>query len=338
MPRKINGAVIGYGPSYNMGRLHLLAMERAGMMPYAVVARSAAHRRAAALDFPAIKIYANAEEMLAESDADLVIVNTPHSSHASLALQCIEAGRNVVCEKPFAITTQECDAIIAAASAKNVMVSAFHNRHWDGSILKALDVIRGGVIGDVLHVACHMGKYAQPDDNWRSSKSISGGILYDWGVHLLEYGLQLINAEIIEVTGFASHGVWAKQTKWQADTIEDDSFALVRFKNGASLTLSISNIDAQPQRGMVNVTGTKGTFWWDGENHEITIVGEHGVTTTRDKNPPDQWGNYYANIAAHLSNHAPLIITPEWARRPVHILDLAHRSALVGHSLKAQYQ
>ena len=150
MPHKINVAVIGYGPSYNMGRLHLQAIERAGMTAHAVVARSQSRRDAAAQDFPGIKTYADTDAMLAESDADLVIINTPHNSHAPLALQCIAAGRHVVCEKPFAITTDECDAIIAAARAKNVMVSAFHNRHWDGAILKALEVVRGGAIGDVV--------------------------------------------------------------------------------------------------------------------------------------------------------------------------------------------
>ena len=62
-----------------------------------------------------------------------------------------------------------------------------------------------------------MGGYNKPGDWWRSSKSVSGGILYDWGVHLLEYSLQIVDSDMAEVTGLAKRGFWAPQTKWKAD-------------------------------------------------------------------------------------------------------------------------
>ena len=151
--------------------------------------------------------------MLTKSDANLVILITPHNTHAPLALQCIVAGRHVVCEKPFAITTEECDEMIEAAKEAGVVISTFHNRHWDGSVMKALEVVRSGTIGYIVRIECHSGGRNQPRDIWRASKSISGGILYDWGVHFLEYSLQLIDSEITEVTGHARLGFWAAQTK-----------------------------------------------------------------------------------------------------------------------------
>ena len=68
--------------------------------------------------------------------------------------------------------------------------------------------------------------YGKPGDWWRTSKSISGGILYDWGVHLLEYALQLIDSEMVEVAGYAKTGFWAKETKWKDDTNEDEAIAI----------------------------------------------------------------------------------------------------------------
>ena len=68
-----------------------------------------------------------------------------------------------------------------------------------------------------------------------------------------------------------------------------------------------------------------------------TIVTPELARRYRAKNPPPQWANYYANVAAHLTKGTPLVITAEWARRPIHILDLADRSARVGRALKAKY-
>ena len=243
-PADIKVAVVGYGGIYNMGRIHLQDVQKAGMTPTAVVELDATRLALAPKDFPGIQTYTTVDEMLAKSDVNLVILITPHNTHAPLALQCIAAGRHVVCEKPFAITTEECDAMIAAAEKAGVMLSTFHNRHWDGSVVKALEVIKSGVIGDVIRVECHMGQHSKPGDVWRGSKSISGGILYDWGVHLLEYSLQIIDSEISEVSGFAKRGYWADQTRWKADTIEDEGYAVVRFKSGAWLTLCITHIDA----------------------------------------------------------------------------------------------
>ena len=335
--KEIKVGVIGYGGAFNMGRSHLLEMQKAGMTPRAVAEPDAARLAVATKDFPGIQVFPSVDAMLAGSDVNLVVIITPHNTHAPLALQCLRAGRHVVCEKPFAITTAECDAMIAAAKKAGVMLSTYHNRHWDGSILKAIEVVQADLIGDIVRVECHMGGYGKPGDWWRSSKSISGGILYDWGVHVLEYTLQLVSSEITEVTGFAKSGFWAAQSKWGQDTIEDEGFAVVRFKNGVWATLCITQIDANPKRGMVEVTGTRGTFLWEYDTHEIIVRDGDSTVVTKGKNPPAQWEKYYANIADHLVKGVPLVITAEWARRPIHILDLADRSAQEGRTLKAKY-
>ena len=135
---EIKVGVIGYGGAFNMGRMHLQDMQKAGMTPCAVAEPDAARLAVAAQEFPGIRTFSRVEDMLAQSDVNLVVLITPHNTHAPLALQCLKAGRHVVCEKPFAITTKECDAMIAAAKRAGVMVSTFHNRHWDGSIMAIL--------------------------------------------------------------------------------------------------------------------------------------------------------------------------------------------------------
>jgi predicted dehydrogenase len=335
----IKVGVIGYGGAFNMGRLHLNQMKAAGMTPVAVTEVDPTRLEAAKVDFPGIETYATTAEMLKKSAVDLVTIITPHNTHAPLAIQCLKAGRNVVCEKPLAITTDEVNAMMAAAKKSKVMLSTYHNRHWDGCILEALKIIKKEKqIGDIVRIECHMGGYGKPGDWWRTSKTISGGIMYDWGVHLLEYSLQLIDSPITEVSGFHHLGHWAPHTFWKNDTVEDEGFAVVRFKSGQWLTLCISHIDSKRKEGILEITGTKGSYVMEGDDARTFIHGDdRSITTKYFRNPPGQDYLYYENVRDHLFKGAKLVITPELSRRPIHILDLAARSAKVGKTLPARH-
>ncbi len=337
--KDIQVGVIGYGGAFSMGRGHLSQMREAGMTPVAVCDLDEERLKVAEEEFPGIQTYTSPAALLKKSGVHLVAIITPHSTHARLALQCLRAGRHVVCEKPFAVTTAECDAMIAAAKKRRLVLSTYHNRHWDGCILEAVHQIKNkGVIGDIVRIEAHMGGYGQPGDWWRSSKSLSGGILYDWGVHLLEYSLQLMDSDIVEVTGFAKTGFWAPKTAWKGDTTEDEAAALVRFANGAWLSLTISHIDSNPKRGWLEITGTQGTYIFDGGTYEIIRHKGGKTVTTKGQNRPSQGQRFYDNIADHLVKGAPLVITAQWARRPIHILDLACKSAQKGAAIKAKYK
>jgi len=329
--------VVGYGGAYGMGRHHLDGMRAAGMTPVAVAEVDPARLAVARADFPGIGTYASATEMLEKSDVNLVTIITPHNTHSALAIECLRAGRHVVCEKPMAITTDECDAMIAEAAKGNLVLSAYHNRHWDGCIMNAVEKIRSGAIGEVVRIEAHMGRWGKPGETWRSSRSISGGILYDWGAHLLEYSLQIIDDDIVEVCGFARTGFWAGRSAWKDDTNEDEAFAVVRFAGGAWLTLSMSSIDSNPKRGMLEITGTKGSFVFGGGPWELTTSDGDGTVVRKGDDPPGEGWRYYKNVADHLTKDEALIITADWARRPIHILDLAGRSARQGAALKAKY-
>jgi scyllo-inositol 2-dehydrogenase (NADP+) len=338
-PGDIKVGVIGYGGAFEMGREHLREMMLAGMTPVAVTEIDAKRRKVAGDHFPGIKTFASTATMLKKSDVNLIAIITPHNTHAKLALQCLRAGRHVVCEKPFAITTAECDAMIAEARKRKLVVSTYHNRHWDGWILEAVKrIVKQKAIGEVYRIEAHMGGYGKPGDWWRSSKSISGGVMYDWGVHLLEYALQLIGSELVEVSGHAKTGFWAPQTKWGKDTNEDEGFAIARFRNGAWLTLNCSSLDNHPKQGMLEITGTGGAYIMEWGKFTLIRPGRKGPVVEEGKNPRGKSEAFYQNVADHMVKGTKLVITPEWARRPIHILDLANRSAKLKKALKAKYK
>jgi len=337
----IKVGVIGYSGAFCMGRVHLEDMQAAGMRPAAVCEVRKDLLKVAAKEWPGIETYSSISQMLRKSDVDLIAVITPHNMHAKHVLQCLNAGRSVCCEKPLAITTEECDRMIAAAKRNRTLLTTYHNRHWDGCILTGMKHLKSRVIGDIVRIEAHTGGYDKPGPWWRSSKSISGGILYDWGVHILEYALQLMslsNAKMTEVMGMAHTGFWGPRTKWKADTNEDEGLAVVRFDTGQWLTLTISSIDSNPKPSMIEVTGTKGTYLMNHGDYEIIKHLPNGQTSSiKGSNCEGDWSKFYKNIADHMVKKTPMIITPEWSRRPIHILDLANKSAKTGRAYKTKY-
>src|ERR1035441_7088044 len=168
----IKVGVVGYGGAFNMGRVHLQEMQKAGMTPTAVAEIDPARLAVATQDFQNIETYSSLSAMLKKSAVDLVTVITPHNTHAPLALRALKAGRHVVCEKPMAIKTAECDAMIAAARKGGVVLSTYHNRHWDGPIRNAVQHIRSGMIGDVVRVEARWGSRNKPGDWFTGGQNI----------------------------------------------------------------------------------------------------------------------------------------------------------------------
>ena len=155
---------------------------------------------------------------------------------------------------------------------------------------------------------------------------------------MLEYSLQIIRSDIVEVSGYARSGYWAPRTKWKKDGNEDEAFASVRFKSGQWLTVLVSTLESNPRRGFLNITGTEGSYLLDWPFNECFRQEGNQTTTQRFKNPPAEGWRFYQNIADHLTQGTKLVITGEWARRPIHILELAGRSAQKGAALKAKYK
>lgn len=328
----LKAAVIGYGGAYNMGKAHLDLMQAAGMVPAAVVEIDPERLAVATQDFPGIELYDSVDTFLSNSDANVVAVITPHDTHADLGLRCLRAGKHVVMEKPMAITGAECDALIDAAKAKDLLVTTFHNRHWDGCILRAKKVILDEKrIGSVYRIDLDVGIRGQIADWWRSSNRISGGALYDWGVHLLEYSFQVVRGKPLEVSGYRHHGYW--KTRWNEDTIDDEIGAMIRLDDGAVIQLKVTTLDPQTGRNMVTFYGTEGSYGFDMDGYEL-LLRENGVETAeRGPNPPGEQTRFYPNIADAIQGKDSLVITPEYAASFIRIIELCHRSALEGRTL-----
>jgi predicted dehydrogenase len=330
--KKMKIGTIGYGGAFNMGRQHLKEMLlNPGFEVSAICDLDKERLKAAKQDFPGIQTYTDVDTMLRKSDVELLVIILPHHVHAKVAVQCLNAGRHVVVEKPFAITVKECDAMIAAAKKKKLVLSTYHNRHWDSNILTIMKHLRK--IGRPFRWESHAGGYSAPREWWRSYKKFSGGLIYDWGAHFTEWMLQVMQYDMEEISGYQVAGeVWKKYTN------EDEMEAVVRFKGPAVASHTASSI-CMAGKDMIRITGTKGAIIATHGNVDVYTLDKDGnkvrtsVAMEKGRSPA-----FYKNIHDHIFKGEKLIITAEWARRVIQVLDYAGISAQKGTVVKAKYK
>lgn len=327
----IKCAAIGYGGAFNMGRTHLESCKKARLTPVAVCDVDPLRTATAKAELGEhIQTFNSVERMLAESDADLVTVITPHNLHAPLSLQVLKSGRHVVTEKPYTITIDEATTVIEAARAAGKMATVFHNRRWDGDFVAIRDVVQSGILGEVFHIECAFGGYGEPRaDWWRSYKEPSGGAFFDWGAHFVDWILQLMPYAIESVSGDF------KKLKWQQVSNEDYTSAYIRFAGGRSASVEQGNVNAI-DKARWRILGTEGGLQkagWDWEGKEglklVTFRNGQRVESTLPYGKSD-WDGFYRNVADHLILGEPLAVTPESARDVIAILSLAEQSSKQG--------
>jgi len=321
--KTIRAAVIGYGGAFGMGQRHFEYMQATpGLEPIAVCDLDPKRTRQAAKDLPGIETYTDVAPLLARSDAELVTLVTPHHTHADLAVQCLKAGKHVIVEKPMCLTVREADRMIAAAKKHKRMLSVYHNRRLDGDYLALQDIVKKDLVGRIFKIDIGMGGYGKPRRWWRSDKAVSGGALYDWGAHMVDWVLGLVPAKIDHVTGFQFDGVWRHCTN------EDHSQAAIRFTDGTVAEVTISALAALP-RPRWRVYGTKGAVQGAMEDgFEVTTLVKGMPAKMTVPVPETDWTPFYGNVADHLLRRKALMVKPEQVRRVIGVLegaDLSHR-------------
>ncbi|MEM2936172.1 MAG: Gfo/Idh/MocA family oxidoreductase, partial [Candidatus Bathyarchaeia archaeon] len=141
----INVGVIGYGYSGRNFHSYLIRLEKR-LNLYAVCARNPMKRQLAEKE-RGVKTFSNVNDMLRDENIHLVVVATPHDTHAELAIKAMEAGKHVVVEKIMYMNVAEANAMIEAGKRNKVMLTIFHNRRWDGDYLTIRKILDEGPLG-----------------------------------------------------------------------------------------------------------------------------------------------------------------------------------------------
>lgn len=319
---QVRAAIIGYGGAFNMGKAHGDAIIEAGMTVVAACDADPSRVAAAAKDFPGIRTYSDYKELLKDPEIDLVIVILPHNLHAPVAIEAAKNGKHVVVEKPMCTSVAEADAMVSAAHAAGTMLSVFHNRRWDGDFQTILEIIQKGTIGDVFHIEACMGGYHGPNNWWRDDKVISGGAMFDWGAHIIDWILHFVPQEVAGVDGYYHKLVW-----FEKKSNEDHCELVIRFASGPTAQVEISSI-AAVGKPRWRILGTRGAIEMASRD-KMKVYGliDGNVASYEPRMKKSDWHAYYRNIAGHLMRGEDLNVKPEQARRIISVIEAAERSS-----------
>ena len=188
MSDQIRVGLVGYG--FASKTFHAPLISGTPGMELAVVSSSDASKVHA--DWPAVTVVSDPNALFADPEIDLIVIPTPNDTHFPLAKAALEAGKNVVVDKPFTVTLSQARELDTLAKQQGKLLSVFHNRRWDSDFLPVNALINEGKLGDVAYFESHFDRYRpQVRARWRELPGLGSGIWYDLGSHLLDQTVNL---------------------------------------------------------------------------------------------------------------------------------------------------
>lgn len=299
-----------------------------------------------------IHAYKSFEEVLNDKSVDMVTVAIPNDQHRPVVIKALEAGKNVICEKPVTLSSEDLEAMIAAANKAGKIFSVHQNRRFDVDALAMKQVYNSGEIGEIFNIESRIhGSRGIPSD-WRGMKQYGGGMVYDWGIHLIDQILMIIKDDPIDTVFCRLDHI--------TNTEVDDGFKLeLMFKSGkrAYIEVGTYNFIAMPRFYMQGKGGTAMiTDWrekckvvkckhWH-ESEVVPVETAAGLTKTmapRDSITVDEYEierpvsdvhDYYRNFVKAIDGIEPQMVTHDQMRLDMKVMEAAFESARLNQVIK----
>jgi scyllo-inositol 2-dehydrogenase (NADP+) len=338
-PEDIHVGLIGFGTA---GRVfHAPVIEQVpGLRLAAIVQRTGDTASAA---YPHVRVVRSVDDLLADNRIALVVVATPNPSHAALARRSLEAGRHVVVDKPFAISTAEGAPLLDVAARCRRLLSVFHNRRWDGDFLTIRRLLDQRTCGRVVLFESRFERYRpRLRGVWRERDEPGSGILFDLGPHLLDQAVALFGTP---------EAVTGDVRTERDDAVVDDAFDVtlhypgLRVRLGASMlasapgprfvlqgtTGSYVKYHLDPQEARLAAGGSDRSPFWEQEPRERWGTLTRATVDGTESEPlPSEAGDYrgfYANVRDAIRGTASLAVTPEQALAVLRLIECARASS-----------
>lgn len=258
-------AIIGFG---GMAQWHYDLIETIEGLSVAGIWDIKAERREYARSRK-IYVYGSQEELLADERVDLVLIATPNDVHKSIAIAAMKAGKNVISEKPVTLCLTDLQEMIDASRKYGRFLTVHQNRRWDEDFLTVKNIMKEGALGEVFRLESRVhGSRGIPGD-WRQEPEHGGGMVLDWGVHLLDQALMLF-------PGIALRTVYATLTNVTNQLVDDGFTADLGFSNGIHMLVEVgtNNFISLPRWYVLGSDGTAMIGDW---GEDLKIVRACGI-------------------------------------------------------------
>ena len=344
--KKMRVAVVGYG---GMGGWHAEHLLKSDVAELAGIYDIKEERCALARE-GGIKVYDSLEALLSDGAVDIVLCATPNDSHKEISIAALRAGKHVVCEKPVTLSVSDFDEIVAVAKSCQRHFSVHQNRRWDVDYLAIKGIIESGEIGEVINIESRShGSRGCPTD-WRLHKP-SGGMMLDWGVHLIDQMMLLIPEKLVNV--------YCEMTNITTDEVDDGFNLKLTYESGKRATVEVGtyNFINLPRMYMQCRGGTAYIEEWRSntkvaklktwqEKDVVPVQTAAGITRTmapRDEVSVDFYEiprltadvhNFYRNFIDVIDNGAEPIVKNCEVRRVLLVMEAAFKSWETKEALK----
>ena len=334
--------LVGYG--YAGSTLHAPLIAAVEKLKLSAVVTGKPERAAA--DWPGVRAYPNIDALLGDPDIDLVVIASPNTLHHLHAKSALMAGKHVVVDKPFTLTTQQADDLGKLANDRGLKLSVFHNRRWDNDFLTVQRTVNSGLLGTIHTYEARFDRY-RPEvrDRWREHDLPGSGLLYDLGPHLIDQALVLFGPP---------RSVFADLRTQRPGARTVDSFHLVLDYERLRVVLSAGML-VRAELPHFALHGDKGSFikyGLDSQEEDLkrgrrpgaqdwgadapprygTLCSEvEGLAIeTRIRTETGCYQSYYQAMAdAVLNDRAPPVLATE-ARDGIRVIELALKSSDTG--------
>lgn len=292
-----------------------------------------------------VKKYTDYKELLVNEKPDLVAIATESGKHAQIALDCIEAGCNVIIEKPIALSIEDADKIIEAADKYNVKVCACHQNRFNKSIQKIHEAVEMRRFGKILYGTAHI-RWARDHEYydraaWRGTWEQDGGALMNQCIHDIDLLRWLMGDEIEEVVGMTD------RLKHDYIEAEDLGIALIKFKNGAyGIIEGTTDVYPKNLEETLYIFGEKGTVKAGGE--AVNLIEEWRFSDYLDEPekvkeeyseiPPNVYGfghtKLYKNVIEAITEDKQPLVDARAGKRALELVLAIYKSAAAKTTVK----
>jgi predicted dehydrogenase len=282
---------------------------------------------------------------------ELVVINTPNESHFAYATQALEAGKHIVVEKPFTVTSEEADKLINLANKQKRVLTVFQNRRWDGDFMTVKKVLDNKWVGKVAEFELHYDRYRNyiEENTWKEEEGPGSGILYNLGSHMLDQVIMLfgmpkeVDARVgIQRPNGRVEDFYDIRMHYDGfHTIVKSSY-LVReatpryILHGTEGSFIKYGID--PQEQALKDGRKPGSPGWGSETKEFwgklnTTIGDlhyEGLVETLAGN----YSEFYKNVYGAIRDNAMLAVMPDESRDVIKLIEACYESHRLRKAVK----
>lgn len=337
-------ALLGFGTGGRYFHAPLLEAVEGFSLRY-IFTRNESNRQYAREFFPQAELVSDVSAVWEDKNINLVVLATPNHTHFELAQCALEAGKNVVIDKPFTVTSEQARQLMALAETKKLHLTVFHNRRWDGDFLYLREKIGSGELGQVKRVFSYFHRFRKSlrPESWKEQDLTGSGLLYDLGSHLIDQSVQLFGlpnrlfafldcqrpgaqtTDFFELHFFYPQGLIVTLSAGMLQRPSAYRFEVI----GTRATLTVNGLD--PQENLIR----SGTFPKDAKTYRASLSPQSGVLwkdTADDflenpiQIPPGDYRNFYQQLYQALINQGKMPVLASEAAQVIQLIERAEES------------